>query len=163
MAHIFRRENMTFEPNNTPIAEFAWHRSPRLSEIAQSDHLYFDIKRLDPGKYSYPFHFHRNSEEIFVILSGKAMLRTNKGCEEVLTGDMIFFEKDPTGAHQLYNHTQTTCEYIDIRTEAGIDVCEYPDSGKVNILPYKEIYDIDSKVDYFKGEDNVKDKWPDLN
>lgn len=27
------------------------------------------------------------------------------------------------------------CLYMDIRTEASIDICEYPDSCKVNILP----------------------------
>jgi hypothetical protein len=26
------------------------------------------------------------------------------------------------------------CRYIDIRTEAGLDICEYPDSDKINIL-----------------------------
>jgi hypothetical protein len=32
----------------------------------------------------------------------------------------------------------------------------------VNILPYKEIYELNTKVDYFKGEDKVKDKWKEL-
>lgn len=159
MAHIFRNKDITYELKDSPIPEFAWHTSPKLSELVQSKHLHFDIRRLDPGKYSYPYHFHRNSEEVFVILNGKTMLRTHNSYEELTSGDMVFFEMGPTGAHQLFNHTETTCEYIDIRTEAGIDVCEYPDSGKINILPYQEIYESNSKVDYFKGEDNVKDKW----
>jgi uncharacterized cupin superfamily protein len=151
---------MTFELKKSPIPEFAWHTSPKLSEMAGSKHLHFDIRQLDPGKYSYPYHFHRNAEEIFVILSGKVMLRTNGGYEELSEGDMAFFEMGPDGAHQLYNHSQSECRYIDIRTEAGIDICEYPDSGKVNILPYQEIYETKNKADYFKGEDKVKDKWP---
>ncbi|MBH1939646.1 cupin domain-containing protein [Mobilitalea sibirica] len=161
MAHIFKKDSITFEINKSTIPEFVWHSSPRLSELVQSKHLHFDIKRLDPGKYSYPYHFHRNAEEIFVILKGKGMLRTNDSFEELVAGDIVFFEIGPTGAHQLYNHTLEICEYLDIRTEAGIDVCEYPDSGKVNILPYKEIYETNSRVEYFKGEDKVKDKWPD--
>jgi uncharacterized cupin superfamily protein len=162
MAYIFKKDDMTFELNQSPIPEFAWHSSPKLSELVHSKHLHFDIKQLDPGKYSYPYHFHRNAEEVFVILSGKVMLRANDTLKELVTGDIVFFEIGPTGAHQLYNHTQTVCEYIDIRTEAGIDICEYPDSGKVNILPYKEIYELNTKVDYFKGEDKVKDKWKEL-
>ena len=71
---------------------------------------------------------------------------------------MVFFEMGPSGAHQLYNHTEAICEYTDLRTEAGIDVCEFPDSGKVNILPHIEVYETKDKVDYFKGEDSVKEK-----
>jgi uncharacterized cupin superfamily protein len=153
-------DEMTFELKQSPVPEFAWHTSPKLSETAQSRHLHFDMRQLDPDKVSYPYHFHRNAEEIFVILSGKAMLRTPDGCVELAQGDMVFFETGPSGAHQLFNHTQEKCRYIDIRTEAGIDVCEYPDSGKVNILPYQEIYETKDRVDYFKGEENVKDKWP---
>ncbi len=160
MAHIYKSEDVIFEPKTSPIPEFSWHTSPKLSEIAQSKHLHFDMRQLDPDKYSYPYHFHRNSEEIFIILSGKAMLRTPKGYEELVKGDMVFFELGPSGAHQLYNHTLEHCTYIDIRTEAGIDICEYPDSGKVNILPALEIYETKDKVNYFKGESNVKDKWP---
>jgi uncharacterized cupin superfamily protein len=159
MSYIFRKEDITFELNKSSIPEFAWYKSPKLSELVQSKHLHFDIKRLEPGKYSYPYHFHRNAEEVFVILSGKAMLRTDKGFEELKEGNMAFFEIGPTGAHQLFNHADTICEYIDIRTEAGIDICEYPDSGKINILPYQEIFEKNSMVDYFKDENSVKDKW----
>lgn len=159
MSYIFRNENISFELNKSPIPEFAWYKSPKLSELVQSKHLHFDIKRLEPGKYSYPYHFHRNAEEIFVILSGKAMLRTPAGYEELKEGNMIFFEMGETGAHQLFNHTEVIFEYIDIRTEAGLDICEYPDSGKVNIIPYQGIYEKDSKVDYYKGEESIKEKW----
>ena len=159
MAHIFRSDNTIFELKKSPIEEFAWHTSPKLSEIVQSKHLHFDMRQLDPDKYSYPYHFHWNSEEVFVIISGRAMLRTPNQNTEVIPGDMIFFEMGPTGAHQLYNHTQEKCLYIDIRTEAGIDICEYPDSGKVNILPAREMYEKKDRVDYFKGEEDIRRKW----
>ncbi len=159
MAHIFRSDNTIFELKKSPIEEFSWHTSPKLSEIVQSKHLHFDMRQLDPDKYSYPYHFHRNSEEVFVIISGRAMLRTPNQNTEVIPGDMIFFEMGPTGAHQLYNHTQEKCLYIDIRTEAGIDICEYPDSGKVNILPAREMYEKKDRVDYFKGEEDIRRKW----
>ncbi|MGI6122977.1 MAG: hypothetical protein ACOYIG_02160 [Acetivibrionales bacterium] len=61
----------------------------------------------------------------------------------------------------MYNHTQQPCVYLDIKTVFGIDVCEYPDSGKINILPYKEIFQKDDRVDYYKGEEQVYNKWPD--
>ncbi|OMD38498.1 hypothetical protein BSK49_16355 [Paenibacillus odorifer] len=65
----------------------------------------------------------------------------------------------PEGAHQLYNHSDAPCRYLDLRTNQGIDICEYPDSGKINILPYQEIYQADEQADYCKGEEHVREKW----
>lgn len=160
MSHIFNAKNLPLELRQSPVPEFSWHTSPKLAEIAKSKHLHFDVRSLDPGKFSYPYHFHRNAEELFVILSGKAILRTPRGFAELNEGDIVFFEMGPEGAHQLYNHTGNPCLYLDIRTAPDIDVCEYPDSGKVNILPYREMYEVKDKVDYYKGEENVSDKWP---
>jgi uncharacterized cupin superfamily protein len=64
-----------------------------------------------------------------------------------------------SGAHQLYNHTDQPCRFLDIRTHNGLDVCEYPDSGKINILPYREVFQSEDQVEYFKGEDRVKEQW----
>lgn len=159
MVRIFNENNVTFTQKQSPVPEFAWHTSERLAELVHSKHFVFDIRSLDPDKYSYPYHFHRNAEEVFVILSGTATLRTPEGFKEVREGDVIFFETGPEGAHQLYNHTEVPCKYLDLRANTGIDVCEYPDSGKINILPYQEVYQADDKVDYYKGEESTADKW----
>jgi uncharacterized cupin superfamily protein len=160
MAKVFRQSELTFSQRKSPIPEFAWHMSPKLDDIVKSILLKFDVKSIDPGKYSYPYHFHRNAEELFVVLSGSATLRTPEGFEEISEGDIMYFEIGPSGAHQIYNHTKEPCKYIDIRTFTGLDVCEYPDSGKVNILPYMEIYKTEDRVDYYNGEDKVSEKWP---
>ena len=94
-----------------------------------------------------------------MIVSGSATLRTPKGLEIVNSGDLLFFEIGETGAHQLHNHTTEPCVYLDIRTFIGFDVCEYPDSDKILIAPSYEIFNKDSQVNYFKGEENVQDKW----
>ena len=88
------------------------------------------------------------------------MLRSPAGFAEVNKNDVIFYEKGPKGAHQLFNHSDSSCIYLDLRTTFGVDVCEYPDSKKINILPYQEIYESSAKVDYYKDEENVKAKWP---
>ena len=160
MAKIFNAKDLSFELRQSQIPEFSWHTSPKLAEIVNSKHLQFDIRSLDPGKYSYPYHFHRNAEEIFVILSGKATLRTPEKFIELSQGDIAFFEIGPEGAHQLYNHTEQPCVFVDIRTVIGLDVCEYPDSGKINVLPYQEIYKEEDRVDYYKDEEKVSEKWP---
>ena len=159
MPKIFNEDNLEFTLKDSPIPEFVWHTSQNLSSIVNSEHMYFDVRSFDPDKYSYPYHSHRNAEEVIVILSGKAMLRTPQGFQEIKKGDIIFFEKGDTGAHQLHNHTEEDCMYLDIRTKADIDICDYPDTGKINILPYIEIFKKNQKVGYFDGEENVKDKW----
>ncbi len=93
-------------------------------------------------------------------MSGEVTLRTCNEFHILHKGDIVFFETGPTGAHQLYNHSQEPCRYLDIRTNNGIDICEYPDSGKINIIPYQEIYQSVTKVDYYKDEEKVKEHWP---
>ena len=160
MPSIFNVNKLKLERNISKIPDFAWLSSPPLAEIAKSKNLHFDVRSLLPGKFSYPYHFHRNAEELFVILEGEATLRSPDGFKEIVKGDLLFFEEGPAGAHQLYNHSDSPCVYLDIRTINGIDVCEYPDSGKINILPFMEIFSASSRVRYYSGEDKVRDKWP---
>lgn len=153
-------KNISLEKTKSRLPEFLWHTSPRLAELSDAKHLQFDIRSLDSGKFSFPYHFHRAAEELFLILSGEATLRSPEGFQKVSEGDIVFFEEGAKGSHQLYNHNDLPCVYLDVRTTPGIDVTEYPDSGKVNILPERQIFESSSSVDYFKGEENVAAKWP---
>lgn len=160
MPLIFKSSELNLEKNRSPIPDFAWKASLQLEDTAKSKYLHFDIKSLFPDKFSYPYHFHRNAEELFIILSGEATLRSPEGYATITKGDLIFFEEGPTGAHQIYNHGDEPFVYVDLRTRANVDVCEYPDSGKINILPAMDIFKADSKVGYYSGEKDVRDKWP---
>jgi len=160
MPKVFRKQDLKYEKKKCRIPDFEWHMSPRLGKLANSKHLEFYIASLDPGKYSFPYHFHHAAEELFMIISGEATLRMPEGFEKVAEGDIIFFEEGPASAHQLYNHSNSPCVYLDLRTTFGIDVCEYPDSGKINILPFMQVFEKSSKVDYYKGENNPKENWP---
>ncbi len=82
------------------------------------------------------------------------------GYQTISKGDIIFFEEGSSGTHQLYNHSDSNLLCIDMRTKANIDVCEYPDSGKINILPAMDIFEEGSKISYFTGEEDVRAKWP---
>jgi uncharacterized cupin superfamily protein len=94
-----------------------------------------------------------------MIVSGSATLRTPNELEVVNSGDLIFFEMGETGAHQLHNHTTENCVYLDVRSFIGFDVCDYPDTNKLLIAPSFEIFGKDSKLKYFEGEENIQDKW----
>lgn len=160
MPEIFNVLKLEYKKREAPLPEFLWKSSPRLAKLVGAENLEFDIRSLAPGQFSFPYHFHRNAEELFYIISGKAMLRTTDGFKEITKEDIIFFEKGPSGAHQVFNHSDAECVYLDLRTTMGIDVCEYPDSKKISILPYLEIFESSAKVDYYKGEEDVKAKWP---
>jgi uncharacterized cupin superfamily protein len=121
--------------------------------------LNFDLRKLNPGQFSAPYHFHRYSEELFMVQSGTMTLRTPAGLEVVNGGDVIFFEMGETGAHQFYNHGTEPCLYLDIRTFIGYDVCEYPDSGKLLLAPSFEIFAKDSNIGYFEEEEDIVTRW----
>jgi len=160
MPRIFRNSDRQFEKRVSPLPEFAWHTTPKLAKSAAAQNIDFDVRSLDPGLFSFPYHFHRGAEELFFIISGEATLRSPDGFQKLGAGDLIFFEEGPASAHQLYNHGDLPCIYLDIRTTPGIDICEYPDSGKINILPKLEVFETASKVSYYKGEDRAADHWP---
>ena len=153
MASILKPEEREFLENPNKIDKYRIFTDiSRIKKEINPENLNFDIRQLNPGQYSSPYHFHRYAEELFVILSGSATLRTPDGFEIVNNGDMIFFEKGATGAHQLYNHTTEACIFLDIRTYIGYDIAEYPDSDKILIAPTFEIFKKDSQVKYFDGE-----------
>jgi uncharacterized cupin superfamily protein len=163
MATILKSSQREFKEHPNRIDPFRLFSDTSVAKSGiKPDNLNFDFRQLNPGQYSCPYHFHRYAEELFMIISGAATLRTPKGMETVESGDLIFFEKGETGAHQLYNHTSEPCVYLDIRAFTGFDVCEYPDSNKIWIDPSDEIFDKNSQLNYFDREENVREKWKQL-
>jgi len=164
MATIFKNETLDFKEDPGKIDNFRlFSATPRLSAAVKSKNLVFDMRQLNPGQFSFPYHFHRNAEELMMITEGSMTLRTPDGLEIVGKGDIVFIEMGESGAHQFYNHGTELCKYLDIRTIYGIDVVEYPDSEKVNILPEIEVFEKSSRVKYFKGEENIAGIWKGLN
>lgn len=75
---------------------------------------------------------------------------------------MIFFESGEKGAHQLFNHTDSECIFLDMRSYIGYDVCEYPDSDKIIIVPDGETFRRSEQYPYFDGESEVDEIWKSL-
>jgi len=163
MATVIKSEERKFEENPNRIDKFKLFTDmSRSKKGINPENLNFDIRQLNPGEFCSAYHFHRYAEELFLIISGSATLRTPTGLEIVKSGDLAFFEKGETGAHQLYNHSTEPCIYLDIRTYIGHDICEYPDSNKIFIIPTSEIFQKDSNIGYFDGEENIVEKWNEL-
>jgi uncharacterized cupin superfamily protein len=163
MATILKCDKREFRENANKIDNFRLFSDvSRVKEGVEPKNLNFDLRSLNPEQFSAPYHFHRYAEELFMVVSGSMTLRTPDGLDIVTSGDLIFFEMGETGAHQLFNHTTEPCIYLDVRTFIGFDVCEYPDSGKLLLAPSMEIFDKESQVGYFQGEENVLKKWEEI-
>jgi uncharacterized cupin superfamily protein len=135
---------------------------PNLCKQVNSQHLVFDVRCLGPGSYSFPYHYHRNAEEVMMIISGSMAIRSPKGFQVLQQGEIVFMEMGESGAHQFYNHTEAPCSYLDVKSFKGLDIVEYPDSGKILVSPYGEAFEKKSRVEYLKGEENFKDAWKDF-
>ena len=111
-----------------------------------------------PGKSSYPYHYHVDSEEVYFILSGKGIVRTPDGEKEISAGDFIYFPAGKEGAHKLTNTSDSeNLVYLDFDIKPDPDICFYPDSNKVGIWGKSDdglnkLYIADQNVDYFEGE-----------
>lgn len=163
MATILKSKDRDFQPNKNKVDNFRLFTDiSRMKKNVNPEYLNFDVRQLNPGNTAQPIIFTDMQEELFMIISGSATLRTPKGLEVVGNGDIIFFEKGEAGAHQLYNHTQEVCIYLDIRTFIGYDVCEYPDSDKIIVVPNGETFRRSAQISYFDGEEGVKDIWDKL-
>ncbi len=113
---------------------------------------------LAPGKKSFPFHLHLVTEEALFVISGIGKVRTPEGLTEIGPGDFVHFP--PGGpAHQLVNDGSEPLVYVAMSAVFGVDVVEYPDSGKaaaaVGDYPAMKRFSFrlaDANVGYFDGE-----------
>jgi uncharacterized cupin superfamily protein len=86
---------------------------------------------VPPGKTGFPFHSHRNNEEMYIILEGRGRYRLGAAGYEVEAGDVLAAPAgDASTAHQLTNTGDAPLRYVIVSTRNDPDVLEYPDSGK---------------------------------
>lgn len=103
MATILKADQREFEESPNKIDHYRiFTNSSRMKKGVNPENLNFDLRQLNPDEYSAPYHFHRYAEELFMILSGSATLRTPNGLEIVNNGDLIFLKK---GKRELINYT----------------------------------------------------------
>jgi uncharacterized cupin superfamily protein len=113
---------------------------------------------LPPGARSWPLHLHHITEEALFVISGRAQVRTPEGEHPIGPGDFVSFP--PGGpAHQLVNDGDEPLVYLGISAGVGVDIIEYPDSGKVGSMVGKWpdvkrfMFRGDTQVDYWEGEE----------
>lgn len=132
---------------------YTWD-SRELDALIGARRLGYRQIRLPAGQSTCPLHLHHGSEELFVVLTGGCTVRTDRGDLTVRAGDYIAFPPGPTGVHKFTNHTATNCTLLAVGEQLRHEVCEYPDSDKVNVvgLPGPHIFRRSSGLDYWDGE-----------
>jgi uncharacterized cupin superfamily protein len=87
---------------------------------------------VPPGKRAFPLHRHHVIEELFYVVSGSGEYRWGDETFAVRPGDVIGAPAG-TKAHQLVNTGSEDLRYLAISTLGSVDVCDYPESGKMAV------------------------------
>ncbi len=127
--------------------------------------LGYNLSVLPPGKAQCPFHNHHAEEEMFFILEGEGELRFGDQRYPIRAHDLIAC---PTGgpevAHQIINTGTTVMRYLAVSSIAELEICEYPDSGKLLAVAdapeggarLRGMFRAEAVVDYYDREANPK-------
>jgi uncharacterized cupin superfamily protein len=114
------------------------------------------VYELPPGQSICPYHYEDPDEEWLVGLTGRVVLRTPAGEEEVGPMDVVCFPMGPEGAHKVTNRSQETARVLMLSTMPRVSVAVYPDSGKLLASPGTRddrlMVRRESEVDYYDGE-----------
>lgn len=124
--------------------------------------LGYNLTVVPPGKVQCPFHVHRAEEEMFLILEGEGELRFGDKRYPIRKHDVIACPAGgPEVAHQIINTGKTDLRYLALSTLADVEVCEYPDSGKVGVSAgrrggkgLRKLFRAEASVDYYDREPN---------
>ena len=147
--------NRYYDPEGKHRRAFEFQKSEVFSPYRNGEgQLTVNFYTLLPGKSNYPYHRHFGKEEVFYIISGKAVLKTPKGDIGVKEGDVIMIPPNDNGGHMLTNTSDTPLVYLDVDTYSPSDVVVYPDSGNVRVLTgdMQKSFKLDSEVNYLDGE-----------
>jgi len=84
------------------------------------------------SKRAFPFHRHHVLDELFYVISGMGEYRYGDETFPLRAGDLV---AAPAGgqAHQIVNTSTEELRYLGISTMGGVDVVDYPDSGKIAV------------------------------
>jgi len=139
---------------------FYTSRRAQFSAAIGAQKLGYNLTELPPGSAQCPFHSHRAEEEMFLILEGEGELRFGEQRYRIRKHDVIACPTGgPATAHQIINTGSATLRYLALSCLAELEVCEYPDSGKLGVFAgganapsLRKLVRSESEVDYYDRE-----------
>jgi uncharacterized cupin superfamily protein len=113
----------------------------------------FDVEltKLPPGKKNYPYHSHSYGWEYYIFLSGTGKFRDEHNkWHSIIPGDHI--QCGQRQAHQIENDGSEDLVFYVIANNTQAEIVEYPDTGKILILPQRKLGYL-SEADYYNKEE----------
>lgn len=127
-------------------------RSRPLGEFGGCTHVGVCLEVLEPGKQTWPAHYHMFEEEHLLILEGQATLRLGDRTYELSANSYVCFPAGQKAGHCLVNNSGAPCRYLVIGERNPNDVIVYTDSDKVKVRATGEMYRKSVTLDYWDGE-----------
>jgi len=88
-----------------------------------------NMVELPPGAWSTMRHWHRNNDELVVVISGELTLVTDEGEEILKAGDCVGFKAGVQNPHNLQNRGTEPAVYYDVGGRDAWDVSTFPEMG----------------------------------
>lgn len=123
MKEIIVKNYQTSEGKIQGQGENRFTVKPIIDDVAKCS---ADFVEAEPGKYAYGYHYHEENEEVFYIISGEALVKTEKGNISLKQGDIICFPANAGGSHVISNPSKTEkLVYLDIGTANKPDIVHF--------------------------------------
>ncbi|MFB6151343.1 MAG: cupin domain-containing protein [Haloarculaceae archaeon] len=139
-------------------------RRTRLGHAAGGEDLGTSLYEVEPGKRTWPPHYHAGNEEALFVLDGELTLWLGSGddrTEHALEpGDYVALPAGPDHAHEVEATGEETARFLVVSTMNDPDFTVQPDAGKVYLVAgdapgeYEDRYltktlDVDAEVEYW--------------
>ncbi len=128
-------------------------RFRQIGEFGGCSHVGVCMEIIEPGKQSYPAHYHMLEEEHLLVLEGQITLRLGENSHEMSAGDYVCFPAGQKAGHTLVNNSNAPCRYLIIGERNPNDVVVFTDSGRVGVRLTDEGYRKSATMDYWEGEE----------
>lgn len=107
-----------------------WYR--RLAPVAGLTKLGASHVTLMPGAWSSQRHWHREEDELLVMIAGEAVLVEDDGETVIRPGDVLAWPAGVANGHHLQNRSERDCVFVAISAgDRTKDSGEYPDIDMV--------------------------------
>jgi uncharacterized cupin superfamily protein len=126
---------------------YRW-RGARIGLAAGREQIRGTVYDLPDGERTYPYHFHNGIKERLIVLSGTPTLGDSQGERVLRRGDVVCFPVGPEGAR----HVRGPGSVLIVSIGRASETIEYPDSGKVGVVPHRKIFRLSDAADYWAGE-----------
>ena len=87
------------------------------------------LYELAPGAAAPKLHMHFGAEEMFFVLSGRPVFRSQEGEEELAPGDFVFCPEGRAGLHTFGNPGDEPARILAMSAGGFPDVVAYPEEG----------------------------------